>query len=163
MNSVFIVHSRLRLALPSYLFPSNFLTNAVCIYHVPMRATFFAYLILLHFITLIIISGEAYKFEASHYAVFSKSTLHPPSLVQKFSLAPWSQIPSIYVLPLVWPIFTTIRVCIQKFPDWPPGARTANGKALCHYLQFYRYFMSQFSDFCRHNPKMLLLNECLLL
>jgi hypothetical protein len=24
------------------------------------------------------------------------------------------------------------RVCIQKFPDWPPGARTANGIALCH-------------------------------
>jgi hypothetical protein len=21
---------------------------------------------------------------------------------------------------------------IQKFPDWPPGARTANGTALCH-------------------------------
>jgi len=25
-----------------------------------------------------------------------------------------------------------VRRCIQKFPDWPPGARTANGKALCH-------------------------------
>jgi len=22
--------------------------------------------------------------------------------------------------------------CIQKCPDWPPGARTANGRALCH-------------------------------
>jgi hypothetical protein len=22
--------------------------------------------------------------------------------------------------------------CIQKFPDWLPGARTANGTALCH-------------------------------
>jgi hypothetical protein len=22
--------------------------------------------------------------------------------------------------------------CIQKFPDWPPGARTTNGTALCH-------------------------------
>jgi hypothetical protein len=22
--------------------------------------------------------------------------------------------------------------CIQKFPDWPSGARTANGTALCH-------------------------------
>jgi len=22
--------------------------------------------------------------------------------------------------------------CVQKFPDWPPGARTANGRALCH-------------------------------
>jgi hypothetical protein len=25
-----------------------------------------------------------------------------------------------------------IQVRIQKFPDWPPGARTANGTALCH-------------------------------
>jgi hypothetical protein len=25
-----------------------------------------------------------------------------------------------------------IRGCIQKFPAWPPGARTANGTALCH-------------------------------
>jgi hypothetical protein len=25
-----------------------------------------------------------------------------------------------------------IRRYIQKFPDWPPGARTANGTALCH-------------------------------
>jgi hypothetical protein len=24
------------------------------------------------------------------------------------------------------------RECIQKFPDWPLGARTANGTALCH-------------------------------
>jgi hypothetical protein len=28
-----------------------------------------------------------------------------------------------------------IRGCIQKFPDWPPGARTANDTALCHYVQ----------------------------
>jgi hypothetical protein len=25
-----------------------------------------------------------------------------------------------------------IRGCMQKFPDLPPGARTANGTALCH-------------------------------
>jgi len=25
-----------------------------------------------------------------------------------------------------------VRGCIQKFPNWPPGARTANGTALCH-------------------------------
>jgi hypothetical protein len=25
-----------------------------------------------------------------------------------------------------------IRGCMQKFPDWPPGARAANGTALCH-------------------------------
>jgi hypothetical protein len=38
------------------------------------------------------------------------------------------------------------------FPDWPPGARTANDTALCHYVQLYRYFMSQSSEFYRHNP-----------
>jgi len=25
-----------------------------------------------------------------------------------------------------------IRGCIQKFPDWPPGVKTANVTALCH-------------------------------
>jgi hypothetical protein len=32
-----------------------------------------------------------------------------------------------------------VRGCIQKFPDWPPGARTANGTALCQEVQLYRY------------------------
>jgi hypothetical protein len=35
-----------------------------------------------------------------------------------------------------------LRGCIQKFPDWPPGARTANGVAPCHYVQLYHYFVS---------------------
>jgi hypothetical protein len=42
--------------------------------------------------------------------------------------------------------------CIQKFPDWPPGARTANGTALWHWVQLYCYVVSQSSEFCRHNP-----------
>jgi hypothetical protein len=29
-------------------------------------------------------------------------------------------------------ITIAIRGCIQKFSDWPPGARTANGTVLCH-------------------------------
>jgi hypothetical protein len=45
-----------------------------------------------------------------------------------------------------------VRECIQKFPDWLPGARTANGTALCHQVQLYRYVVSQSSDFCRPNP-----------
>jgi hypothetical protein len=49
-------------------------------------------------------------------------------------------------------VLSNIRGCIQKFPDWPPGARTANVTALCHYMQLYRYFVSQSSEFCRHNP-----------
>jgi hypothetical protein len=27
---------------------------------------------------------------------------------------------------------SVLRRCIRKSPDWPPGARTANGRALCH-------------------------------
>jgi hypothetical protein len=42
--------------------------------------------------------------------------------------------------------------CNQKFPDWPPGARTANSTALCHWVQLYHYFVSQSSEFFRHNP-----------
>jgi len=49
-------------------------------------------------------------------------------------------------------VITTIRGFIQKFSDWPLGAKTANGTALCHYVQLYRYFMSQTSEFCCHNP-----------
>jgi hypothetical protein len=36
-----------------------------------------------------------------------------------------------------------LNLCIQKFPDWPLGSRTANGTALCHKVQLYRYFVSQ--------------------
>jgi len=31
-------------------------------------------------------------------------------------------------------------------------ARTANGTALCHQVQLYRYFVSHSSEFCCHNP-----------
>jgi len=40
---------------------------------------------------------------------------------------------------------------IQKFPDWPTGARTANVTVLCQWVQLYRYFVSQSSEFFRHN------------
>jgi len=43
--------------------------------------------------------------------------------------------------------------CIQKFPDCLPGARTANGTALCQYVQLYHYFVSQSNNkFCHSNP-----------
>jgi hypothetical protein len=29
-------------------------------------------------------------------------------------------------------ILIIIRGCIQKFPDWPPGGRSANSTDLCH-------------------------------
>jgi hypothetical protein len=31
-------------------------------------------------------------------------------------------------------------------------SENADGTALCHYVQLYRYFVSQSSEFCRHNP-----------
>jgi hypothetical protein len=39
-----------------------------------------------------------------------------------------------------------------KVSGLAPGARTANGTALCHEVQLYRYVVSQSSQFCRHNP-----------
>jgi len=43
------------------------------------------------------------------------------------------------------------NTCIQKFPDRPLGTRNVNDRALCHCVQLYRYFVSQFSEFCSHN------------
>jgi hypothetical protein len=45
---------------------------------------------------------------------------------------------------------STVQGCIHKFPDWPPGTRTANGTALCHQVQLYCYSVSLSSEFC-HN------------
>jgi hypothetical protein len=42
------------------------------------------------------------------------------------------------VLPIGYP--QLLRACIKKFPDWPPGARTTNNTALCHYAQLYHLF-----------------------
>jgi hypothetical protein len=44
------------------------------------------------------------------------------------------------------------RRCNQKFPNWLSGAKPTNDASLCHYVQLYRYFVSQSSEFCRHNP-----------
>jgi hypothetical protein len=56
------------------------------------------------------------------------------------------------IVCLMYVLKLRVQGCIQKFPDWPPGARTANGTALCHSVQLYRYFVSQSSEFCRYNP-----------
>jgi len=40
----------------------------------------------------------------------------------------------------------------KKFQDWPPEARTASGTALYQQVQYYRCFVSQSSEFYRHNP-----------
>jgi hypothetical protein len=41
--------------------------------------------------------------------------------------------------------------CTQKFRTGRLE-REANGTALCHYEQSNRYFVSQYSEFCHHNP-----------
>jgi hypothetical protein len=55
--------------------------------------------------------------------------------------------------PAVGPYpYTITRRCMHKFPDWPPGAVTASGTALCQLVQLCHYFVSQSSEFCFHNP-----------
>jgi hypothetical protein len=59
-------------------------------------------------------------------------------------------LPKVHINVILQP--TRVGGCTQKFPDRPPGMRTANGAALYHKVQLYRYFVSQSSEFCRHSP-----------
>jgi len=45
--------------------------------------------------------------------------------------------------------FTRVYPKVSGLAAW---RETANDAALCHYVQFYRYFVSQSSEFRRHNP-----------
>jgi len=59
---------------------------------------------------------------------FPGTTLHFPYIL-------WSSWLCKSILRLLYLPHThihTLRGCLQKFPDWPLGARTANGTALCH-------------------------------
>jgi len=44
-----------------------------------------------------------------------------------------------------------VKSFIQKFPDWPPGARTANVQLSATRYSCI-YFVSQSSEMCRYNP-----------
>jgi hypothetical protein len=52
-----------------------------------------------------------------------------------WGLLSWSRNSSLFMKPdgplQCW-LSRDLRGCIEKFPDWPPGARTAKGTALCH-------------------------------
>jgi hypothetical protein len=57
------------------------------------------------------------------------------STVQAYMTGQYPNSSSLHEQQLSWRIeLGEIKVggCIQKFPDWQPGARTANGTALCH-------------------------------
>jgi hypothetical protein len=47
---------------------------------------------------------------------------------------------------------TRARRYIQKLPDWPPGSRTANDAVSATRCSCDRYFVSQCSEICLHNP-----------
>jgi len=51
-------------------------------------------------------------------------------------------------MPFSYPVIT-VRGCIQKFPDWPPGKRTANDTAICHRCSC---IVILWVIFCHHNP-----------
>jgi hypothetical protein len=57
--------------------------------------------------------------------LFIFTTVPRPSLGPTTLLVQWVQ-------GVKWSGRGAIRVCIQKLLDWPPGARTGNGTALCH-------------------------------
>jgi hypothetical protein len=61
----------------------------------------------------------------------SLSNRHERRSVWGFSGRSMKLITHLHVVPRLG-MLGAIRGCIQKFPDWPHGARTANGTVLCH-------------------------------
>jgi len=55
--------------------------------------------------------------ESAVFSVINKKTLHRQT--------------KNFVYSVVTEVISCLHVCSQKFPDWPPGARTASGTALC--------------------------------
>jgi hypothetical protein len=91
---ILILSARLRLGLPSGLFPSGIRTKILCAYlFFLIHPTCSAHLILLDII------NTSYK--APNYAAFSNLLSLHRFLVQIFSSAPCSQTPAVYVTPLM--------------------------------------------------------------
>jgi hypothetical protein len=73
----------------------------MCIPLLPIRAAFLAYLILLDFVIVIVLSEGCTIYGAPHYVVFSNLLSLQLSSIRTFSSVPSSQTPSVYVLPLM--------------------------------------------------------------
>jgi len=50
------------------------------------------------------------------------------------------------------PLFGLNTKVYPKVSGLAAWSENANGTALCYYMQLYSCFMSQSSEFCRHNP-----------
>jgi hypothetical protein len=71
-------------------------------------------------------------------AILKDTEIYLPNIFKKYVYC--SLIAEATNITSIWQMYT--RECIQKFPDWPPGARTANGTSSLPLVQLYRYFVS---------------------
>jgi hypothetical protein len=96
--------------------------NPVCTPFLPLRAIFLAHLVLLDLMMLIIF-GDKNSCGVPHCVIFTNLLIFHPSSVQTFSSAPFSEKPSVCVLPLIseTKFYTNIKLqvklyfCIFKF------------------------------------------------
>jgi hypothetical protein len=118
-----------------------------------MQVCIFKWLKLIKHLTLFLIRKESEYLSIDEYsnilAVVNRHHLHEAPDIEEnmkykitkselkywphLSCITWNVDTSFGIFQLQWTCAVAImRGCIQKFTDWLPGARTANGTALCH-------------------------------